>query len=96
MGDTLGPNDLLRKWDKLTHRNRNRTLRDYDVLPLQPAWPQTQSTSGVFSMAAHSVLQYLPVVAMHEQTGCAHFSVLIGVISFLLVLDQHRVILKAF
>jgi hypothetical protein len=25
-------------------------------------------------MAAHSVLQYLPEVVMHEQTGCAHFS----------------------
>jgi hypothetical protein len=30
--------------------------------------------SGVFSIAAHSVLQYLPDVVMHEQTGCAHFS----------------------
>jgi hypothetical protein len=30
--------------------------------------------SGVFSIAAHSVLQYLPEVVMHEQTGCAHFS----------------------
>jgi hypothetical protein len=25
-----------------------------------------------FSMASHSVLQYLPDVITHEQTGCAH------------------------
>src|ERR1700722_14076672 len=44
-----------------------------DVFPLQPAWLQWQSMSGVFSIASHSMLQYLPDVAMHEQTGCAHF-----------------------
>jgi hypothetical protein len=47
---------------------------DQDVLPLQPACSHRQSMSGVFSIAAHSVLQYLPDVVMHEQTGCAHFS----------------------
>ena len=40
-----------------------------DVLPLQPGCPHAQSTSGVFSIAAHSVLQYLPDVITHEQTG---------------------------
>jgi hypothetical protein len=29
--------------------------------------------SGVFSMASHCVLQYLPEVVRQEQTGCAHF-----------------------
>jgi hypothetical protein len=43
-------------------------------LPLQPAWVQEQSMSGVFSMASHSTLQYLPDVVVQEQTGCAHFS----------------------
>lgn len=45
-----------------------------DVLPLQPACPHEHSMSGVFSMAAHSTLQYFPEVVRHEQTGCAHFS----------------------
>ena len=40
--------------------------------------------SGVFSIASHSTLQYLLAVVMHEQTGCAHFSVFVSVISFLL------------
>jgi hypothetical protein len=31
--------------------------------------------SGVFSIASHCALQYLPVVVPQEQTGCAHFSV---------------------
>jgi hypothetical protein len=30
--------------------------------------------SAVFSIASHSILQYLPEVAKHEQIGCAHFS----------------------
>jgi hypothetical protein len=30
--------------------------------------------SGVFSMASHWALQYLPDVVTQEQTGCAHFS----------------------
>jgi len=38
---------------------------------------------GVFSIASHSVLQYLPDMVTHEQTGCAHFSPLAGAISFL-------------
>jgi hypothetical protein len=29
--------------------------------------------SGVFSIASHWVLQYLPDVTVQEQTGCAHF-----------------------
>jgi hypothetical protein len=33
-----------------------------------------QSMSGVFSMASHWALQYLPEVVMQEQTGCAHLS----------------------
>jgi hypothetical protein len=36
--------------------------------------------SGVFSMASHSVLQYLPDVTRQEQMGCAHFSAFSGVI----------------
>ena len=57
--------------------------------------------SGVSSIASHAALQYLPDVATHEQTGCAHFcasAVVIafvlftGVISFLLAAGQQRVI----
>jgi hypothetical protein len=29
--------------------------------------------SGVFSMASHCTLQYLPVAAAQEHSGCAHF-----------------------
>ena len=47
---------------------------DYDVLPLQTACPHEQSMSGVFSIASHWVLQYLPDVVVQEQIGCAHFS----------------------
>ncbi len=54
---------------------------------MQPLWRQRQSTSGVFSMAAHSVLQYLPVVVMHEQIGCAHFSAFVIAILYLLPLE---------
>jgi hypothetical protein len=43
--------------------------------------------SGVFSMASRWVLQYLPDVVMHEQTGWAHFSAFAVVISFLPALD---------
>jgi hypothetical protein len=35
---------------------------------------------GVFSMASHAVLQYLPVVASQEQIGCAHFLAGFGVL----------------
>jgi hypothetical protein len=48
--------------------------------------------SGVFSMASHWALQYLPDVVTHEQTGCEHFSVFAESICFLLVLDQERMI----
>jgi len=48
--------------------------------------------SGVFSMASHWVLQYLPELVMHEQTGCAHFLSVSLLISFLLVSDHDRVI----
>jgi hypothetical protein len=44
-----------------------------EVLPVQMAWPQVQSMSGIFSIASHWALQYLPEVVMQEQTGCAHF-----------------------
>jgi hypothetical protein len=63
-----------------------------DVLPLQPACPHAQSMSGVLSIAAHSVLQYLPDVVTHEQTGCAHFPAFAVVIAFLLASGQQRVI----
>jgi hypothetical protein len=46
---------------------------DHSIFPLQPACPHLQSTSGVFSIAAHSVLQYFPEVTLQEQTGWAHF-----------------------
>jgi hypothetical protein len=49
--------------------------------------------SGVFSIASHWALQYLPDVVRHEQTGCAHFTVFSGVISFLLAFES-RVILQ--
>jgi hypothetical protein len=40
---------------------------------VQIACPQVQSMSGIFSMASHWALQYLPEVVTHEQMGCAHF-----------------------
>jgi hypothetical protein len=40
---------------------------------VHPACPHLQAISGVFSIASHCVLQYLPDVTVHEQTGCAHF-----------------------
>jgi hypothetical protein len=46
--------------------------------------------SGVFSMAAHSALQYLPDVITHEQTGCAHLWPFSVAISFLLDSDQRH------
>jgi len=39
--------------------------------------------SGVFSIASHCALQYLPAVVPQEQTGCAHFSVFAVSIYFL-------------
>jgi|GEM_PF-3202037 hypothetical protein len=48
--------------------------------------------SGVLSMASHWVLQYLPDVGTHEQTGCAHFSAFAVVISFLPSSDQQPMI----
>jgi hypothetical protein len=44
--------------------------------------------SAIFSIASHSMLQYPPDVVMQEQTGCAHFWALIGVISILLAKNQ--------
>jgi len=38
--------------------------------------------SGVVAMDSHSMLQYIPDVATHEQTGCAHFSAFAGAISY--------------
>jgi hypothetical protein len=48
--------------------------------------------SGIFSMASHWVLQYLPELVVQEQTGCAHFTAVLlvsvgGVIVFLLARD---------
>jgi hypothetical protein len=48
--------------------------RVLEVVPLQSACAQEQSMLGVFSIASHWGLQYLPDVTVHEQTGCAHFS----------------------
>jgi hypothetical protein len=48
--------------------------------------------SGVFSIASHCALQYLPEAGTHEQTGCAHFLAGSLVISLLLVSDQNRAI----
>jgi hypothetical protein len=45
----------------------------YSVLPLQTLCGQVQLTSGVFSIASHSALQYFPSVIWQLQTGCAHF-----------------------
>jgi hypothetical protein len=64
--------------------HRNGVASDYSVRPLQPEWPHMQSTSGVFSMASHCVLQYLPLVVVQEQMGCAHFLPLVVSIFFLL------------
>ncbi len=50
--------------------------------------------SGIFSIASHWVLQYLPDVVAHQPLGCAHFSALAVAISFLLPSDQHKVIQK--
>jgi hypothetical protein len=62
---------------------------------LQPVCPHEQSMSGVFSIASHWVLQYLPDVVAHEQTGCAHFSAFGLDISFLLTWDQHQAVQQA-
>jgi len=48
--------------------------------------------SGVFSIASHSVLQYLPEVVRHEQTGWAHLSAFAEAISFLQSSNQERTI----
>jgi len=39
--------------------------------------------SGVFSMASHSVLQYLLFVVRQEQIGCAHFLAIMDSMCFL-------------
>jgi hypothetical protein len=67
-------------------------ISHYVVLPLQPLCPHEQSMSGVFSIASHWVLQYLPDVITHVQTGCAHFWGFAVAISFLLASGHHRVI----
>jgi hypothetical protein len=59
---------------------------------LQPVCPHEQSMSGIFSIASHWVLQYLPDVVTHEQTGCAHFSDFAVANSSLLGSDQKQVI----
>ena len=60
---------------------------------MQPVCPHEQSMSGVFSIASHWVLQYLPDVGTHEQTGCAHFSAF-GLDIFFPNSDQQQVILE--
>ena len=42
-----------------------------------------QFTSGIFSIASHSVLQYFPSVTWQVQIGCAHF--LAAIVFFSLV-----------
>jgi hypothetical protein len=51
--------------------------------------------SGVFSIAWHAVLQSLPDVVRHAQTGWAHFSAFTEAISFLLSSDQEWTIQAA-
>jgi hypothetical protein len=53
-------------------------------------WPHEQLMSGIFSIASHWVLQYLPEVVVQEQIGCAHFTAVLlvsvgGVITCLLL-----------
>jgi len=43
-------------------------------------------------MASHWALQYLPDVVTHEQIGCAHLSVFVESICFLLASDHERMI----
>lgn len=50
--------------------------------------PHVQSMSGIFSIASHSTLQYLPDVVTQEQIGCAHFLAFSELISILLILDH--------
>jgi hypothetical protein len=42
-----------------------------------------QFTSGIFSIASHSVLQYFPSVTWQVQIGCAHFLAAIVFFSWL-------------
>ena len=51
-----------------------------------------QAISGVFSVASHSALQYLPDVVTHEQSGCAHFSAFSEATFFPSTSDQERMI----
>jgi hypothetical protein len=60
---------MVNFWDRVLFEGNFDYL---DVLPLQLECEHGQSISGVFSIAAHSALQYLPDVITHEQTGCAH------------------------
>jgi len=53
---------------------------------LQSQCSHEQSMSGVFSIASHWTLEYLPEVVTHEQIGCAHFLAFAVAISFLLML----------
>ncbi|MGB6267021.1 MAG: hypothetical protein WBF56_14880, partial [Candidatus Acidiferrales bacterium] len=62
------------------------------VLPLHPACSHEQSMSGVFSIASHCALQYLPDVVMQEHIGCAHFSDFSGLIGILQTADQSHTI----
>ena len=51
---------------------------DCVLLPLHSVCAHRQPRSGVLAIDSHSTLQYLPDVATHEQTGCAHFSAFAG------------------
>ena len=59
---------------------------------MQPECPHEQAVTRVLSLVSQSVLQCLPDVVTHEQAGFAHFSPVAVAISFLLVVDQQRVI----
>jgi hypothetical protein len=47
-----------------------------------------------FSIASHWALQYLAVVVLHEQTGCAHLLVFAVSIRFLPYCDRERVLVN--
>ena len=60
--------------------------------PLHPLCSHRQSMPCVYSMASHWTLQYLPDVVTRERIGCAHFSVLVQSVCFLLASDLVRMI----
>jgi hypothetical protein len=41
-----------------------------------------QSLPGVVAMDSHSMLQYMPDITTHEQSGCRHFTAFVEAITF--------------